>query len=51
MGEGMAPDSCAATVPLCRTPGTGPSRLIRLDMSGSVMSTTAERHPPLVKHQ
>lgn len=36
---------------LCHAPGTGPCHLIRLDMSGSVLSTTAERQPPLLKHQ
>lgn len=43
IGEGMTPESCGAAVPLCHPPGTGPSHLIRLDVSGSVMWITAER--------
>lgn len=51
MGEGMTPGSCGATVSLSHAPGTGPCHLKRLNMSGGVMSATAERHPPLLKHQ
>lgn len=43
IGERVTQDSCVATVPLCHPPGTGPRRLKRLDVSGSVMWITAER--------